>query len=98
MDEEDDRKAFISRIGTFFLLVGVLVIILFVASDLGDQTYFRYFFLGGILLLIGLVFKRMGASPPAPSKRFEKIRKLQQKKREAEEKKETQKNDPKKSK
>ncbi len=34
MGEEIDRKAFIGRIGTFFLLVGVFSFILFVATDL----------------------------------------------------------------
>ena len=29
-----DRSAFISRVGTFFLLLGILLVILFIASDI----------------------------------------------------------------
>ena len=96
--EEGDRKAFISRIGTFFVITGLLVVILFIASDLGDVTYFRYFFIGVILLSIGFILKRMTASAPAPGKRFEGIRTWQKKRREVKAKKETPKNDPKKKK
>jgi hypothetical protein len=98
MGEEGDRKAFISRIGTFFILLGVLVVILFIASDLGDTTYFRYFFIGVFLLTAGFILKRMAAPPQPPSKRFEGIRKIQQKRREAKITKEATKNDPKKKK
>ena len=94
MDEEGDRKAFISRIGTFFLILGLMVLILFVASDIGDKTYFSYFFIGVILLSIGFILKRMSAPPPPPSKRFEGIRKMQQKNREAKANKEAAKKDP----
>jgi hypothetical protein len=96
MDEEGDRKAFISRIGTFFLLLGAIVMILFIASDMGSQTYFSYFFIGVILISAGLIMKRMTASPPAPNKRFEGLRKMQQKNREDKAKKEAAKKDPKK--
>jgi hypothetical protein len=77
--EDGDRKAFISRIGTFFVLIGVLVVVLFIASDVGEVTYFQYFFIGVILLSAGLIFKRMTASPAPPGKRFEGIRTLQKK-------------------
>ncbi len=93
MDEEGDRKAFISRIGTFFLILGLMVLILFVASDIGDKTYFSYFFIGVILFSIGFILKRMSAPPPPPSKRFEGIRKIQQKNREAKANKEAAKKD-----
>jgi len=34
MGEENDREAFISRVGTYFLLLGALLVILFIASDI----------------------------------------------------------------
>jgi hypothetical protein len=98
MDEEGDRKALIARIGTFFLVIGMLGLILFIASDLGDTAYFQYFVIGIILLSAGLIFKRASAPPPAPSKRFEGIRKWQQIRRENKAKKEATKIDPKKKK
>jgi len=96
--EDDDRKAFISRIGTFFLLLGLLVVVLFIASDMGNVTYFQYFFIGIILLSAGIILKRIGATPAMPGKRFEGLRKMRQKNQEAKNKKEAGKTDPKKHK
>lgn len=79
----DERKDFISRIGTFFLLLGALLVILFVATDIGDNTYFSFFFMALILLGLGWYFKRITAIPTKPSGRFEGLRKWQQKQREA---------------
>jgi energy-coupling factor transporter transmembrane protein EcfT len=90
---EDDRSSFISRIGTFFLLIGIVVVILFIASDIGAQTYFSYFFIGVILLALGWYFKRISAPPASQGKRFEGIRTLQQKNRESAAKREAEKND-----
>jgi hypothetical protein len=145
MAEEGDRKALISRIGTFFVLVGVMVIVIFIISDISradhlaratqgpnleaTQAYiaqgvqalqtrdagaiaaqqaglptptlalppavstnpFNYmplFCAGTIILALGVFFKYKTAPPPAPGKRFEGIRKLQQKQKEAKAKKE----------
>jgi hypothetical protein len=84
----EDRNAFLSRVGTFFLLIGGLLLILFIASDIGTTTYFRYFFLGAIATLVGVFFKRISHVPGKPSNRFEGIRKWQQKRREAAKKRE----------
>ena len=77
-----ERNSFISRIGTFFILLGVLALVIFIASDVGQETYFGFFFFAAILFITGFVFKRMGAEPTPPSKRFEAIRKMQQQRRE----------------
>jgi hypothetical protein len=90
---EEDRNLFISRIGTFFLLLGLVIIILFVASDIGQETVYTFFFIGVIMLALGWYFKRIGAPPPVQGKRFEGIRTLQQKNRDAKAKKEAEKND-----
>jgi hypothetical protein len=137
-----DRSALISRIGTFFLLLGALLVILFIASDVSrvdkgrianatqnyiaqsvqalqtrdagailakqaglptptlalpasgngnPLTYLSFFCLGALILILGGFMKRKFAPPPAPSKRFEGIRKMQQKRREAKAKKEADK-------
>ena len=97
MDQDGgERKAFISRIGTFLLLVGILVVVLFIASDRGNQATFSYFFIGMFLIAAGFIFKRMAAPEKSPSQRFEAIRKMQQKRREAKEKKLAAKKDSKK--
>ena len=90
-EDDGDRRGFISRIGTFFLLLGVLLLVMFIASDVGEKTYFSYFFIALVLFIIGFVFKRMSAQPPAPSKRFEGLRKIQQQRREAKIKKQAEK-------
>lgn len=88
MSEDDggeERRALISRIGTFFLVLGILVVILFIASDAGEKTYFQYFFLGILLVFVGFIMKRMSAPPPTPGKRFEGFRRMRQKSREKKE-------------
>lgn len=129
------RKDFISRIGTFFIVISIFALIIFAASDIArndpsrkagaTQTYFiayiqavqtrdagatqaaslnlpaptlapvnqsnsdnilyylPAFCLGSVGLLVGWFFKRISAPPPKPGNRFEGIRKMQQKQREA---------------
>ncbi len=86
-----ERNSFISRIGTFFILLGVLALVIFIASDVGQETYFGFFFIAAILLVIGIIFKRMSAEPPPSSKRFEGIRKIQKQRIEAKSKKQAEK-------
>jgi hypothetical protein len=87
--EESDRKEFISRIGTFFLLIGAGMMVLFIGSDMGASTNFAFFFLSVLGLGLGWYFKRITAPPPKTGgNRFEGLRKLQQKQREAKAKKE----------
>jgi hypothetical protein len=141
----DDRNALLTRIGTFFVLLGALLVIIFIASDVsrvdegrianstqayieqgvqalqtrdagaivakqnGQPTptlavpspvnsspfsYLPFFCLGTIIFGFGF-FMRAKFSPPSSSgKRFEGIRKMQQKQREAKAKKEAPKNAP----
>ena len=93
----DERKDFISRIGTFAFLLGLLLIILFVASDISQSTNFWYFLIGVGLLAASWYFKKISAMPKKPSNRFEGIRKIQQRQKEAQAKKDAaQKNQKKK--
>jgi hypothetical protein len=82
----NERKSLISRIGTFFLLVGTGFMILFIASDLGAGTQFGYFFLGLAGLAAGFFLKRITAPPPAPGRRFGGVKTYLQKRREARQK------------
>ena len=80
---QEDRSSLISRIGTFFILLGLLGVILFVASDIADRTNFIYFLLAIILLAIAWLLKRTGSTTAIPAKRFEGIRKLRQSRNDA---------------
>ena len=72
--KQDD---FVPRIGTFLMLLGVFFFILFLASDLSDQTDFDWLFLGLLFALIGFFFRRK-SPPPPPSGRFGSLRRWRQ--------------------
>jgi predicted membrane channel-forming protein YqfA (hemolysin III family) len=66
-----DRKEFLYRIGTFFLLVGTGLLIFFMLSEAAKQTVFSFFCWSMILLVIGFVFRAQYKKPsPPPSGRF----------------------------
>jgi hypothetical protein len=66
---------FIIRIGTFFILLGVGVFILFVASDYANQTNFDYLFWAVLSVTVGIMLRRR-KPPPPPSGRFAYLRGL----------------------
>ena len=77
---------FIIRIGTFFILLGVGIFILFIASDYANQTNFDYLFWAVLAVTVGILLRRR--KPPAPpSGRFSYLRGLRgQSKKHREEK------------
>ena len=72
MEHNDDP--FIVRVGTFFLVMGAGVFLLFVTSDLAEKVDFDYLFISVLLLFIGWYFRR-GKAPPPSAGRFAIIRK-----------------------
>jgi hypothetical protein len=66
---------FIIRVGTFFILIGVGIFILFVASDYANQTNFDYLFWAVLSVTIGILFRRRKPAPP-PSGRFSYWRRM----------------------
>jgi len=75
---EDDIKP---KVGSFFLIIGVSLIIFFVMTDLGKEINYNYLFFG--LGAIGLgFFMRRGAEPPPPSGRFSWIKKIREKEKD----------------
>jgi hypothetical protein len=66
-------NGFISRIGTFFIVIGVFVFILFLASDFSNAPDFDYL-LGAIFIFsLGWYFQSRRAPPPSAG-RFGLIR------------------------
>ena len=70
-------NAFIVRIGTFFVLIGVGVFILFVASDAAGQTNFDYLFWAVLSVTVGIMLRRR-KPPSPPSGRFGYVRKMRE--------------------
>ncbi len=76
---------FIIRIGTFFVLIGVGVFILFIASDYAGKTNFDYLCFAVLCVTVGLMFRRR-RPPGPPSGRFSYVRKLREGKHPSKEK------------
>ncbi len=64
---------FIIRVGTFLILLGLGMLILFIASDYANQSNFDYLFWAVLAVTVGLMLRRRKA-PPRPSSRFESLR------------------------
>ena len=67
---------FSARVGNFLLVVGVLVIVLFLASDFANQTDFPLFCSGAALVGIGAYLRLRNQQPgeDKPSGRFGLLR------------------------
>jgi hypothetical protein len=70
------------RIGIFFLLLGLISLFVFFASDFSQQPIYWLFFVSLGLIFLGIMFARKGYTAPPPSDRFRTIRKLGRKKNE----------------
>ncbi len=62
-------EEFVIRVGTFFVVIGVGIFILFIASDYAHQTDFDFLFWSIISIAIGMLLRRR-KPPPPPSGRF----------------------------
>lgn len=63
-----------SRIGCFFMFLAVLVLVVFMASDVAGTPNLGYLCGGVALLLIGFAFWKSAYTPPPPSGRFRILR------------------------
>jgi len=64
---------FLTRNGTFFILIGVGVLVLFIASDSSGAANFDYLFWAMLSVLVG-IFLRRRRDPPGPAGRFSTLR------------------------
>ena len=69
-------KEIIHRIGTFFILVGIMLIVFFVLSESVAQVAFEYFCWGILLIVFGFIFRGQFKRRTAPSGRFSIVRRL----------------------
>ncbi|TSA46798.1 MAG: hypothetical protein D4R46_02185 [Chloroflexi bacterium] len=80
---------FLSRIGTFFILVGCGLLILFIGSVFARELSILYLLLTAAALFLGYVFRR--AAPRPEPTRFSGIRNASQRSRQRREEKQTKK-------
>jgi len=62
-------EGFILRIGTFFIVIGAGIFILFIASDSASRTNFDLLFWAVLSVTVGILIRRR-KPPPPPSGRF----------------------------
>jgi len=71
-----DRKEILRRIGTFFLLVGIGLLVFFLLSEATKNVNFSYFCWSLTLLIVGFIFRGQFRKRTAPSGRFSLVRRL----------------------
>ena len=69
----------IYRVGTFFLMVGFGLVILFIFSEAAQKTSFSYFCWGLILMIVGFMFRAQYKRSIPSSGRFSIFRRLSSK-------------------
>jgi len=65
-DQSSSRKEFVSRIGTFFVLIGIALMVFFGLSDAAKTPTLSYFCWGTSLLTIGFILQGQFKRPPGP--------------------------------
>lgn len=68
--ESFDRKETVRRIGTFFLIVGIGLFILFLLSESSGRTTFEYFCASLLLVVLGFIFRAQYKKAGPSSGRF----------------------------
>ena len=64
------RKEIIHRVGTFFLIMGIGLFILFLLSESTGSTTFEYFCGSTLLVTLGFIFRSQYKKGAQPSGRF----------------------------
>ena len=83
-----DRKEVIHRIGTFFIILGLGLLVFFLLSEAARQVAFEYFCGSVLLLVVGFIFRGQFKRSATPSGRFSLVKKFMPKaKKEAQGKK-----------
>ena len=77
-----DPKELTYRIGTFFLMVGIALLVFFVMSEAAQAPTFNLFCSGAILLIIGIMFRAQYRKAIKPSGRFNLLKRLMPKPKE----------------
>ena len=68
--QDYDPKEIIYRIGTFFLLIGIGALVIFMLSEAAEDPQFNYFCASLFLLTLGFIFRAQYRRAIASSGRF----------------------------
>jgi len=79
---EDDLRP---RVGTFFIIIGLGLLALFIASDMALQVNFWYFVLSVGCIGLGAYLKIISSREKGPSQRFGSIRRYREKRKKEKE-------------
>jgi hypothetical protein len=71
-----NRKEFVYRVGTFFLLVGTGLLIFFMLSEAAEQPQLNYFCGSMILITFGFIFRAQYRRSVVSSGRFSILKRL----------------------
>jgi hypothetical protein len=71
-----DRKEILHRIGTFFLLIGIGLLVFFMLSEAAQNVTFSYFCWSLILMIFGFLFRGQFKRKVTPSGRFSLVKRL----------------------
>lgn len=80
--EPFNRKEIIHRIGTFFVILGIGLLLLFLLSETTGRTTFQYFCWSALLVTLGFVFRAQYRRSTPPSGRFGVFKRFRRKKDE----------------
>jgi len=71
---------FFNRLGTLLIMIGLLMIMLFIFSDLAKDPQFKYLLYGFVSFFAGVILKvsNKRQQPPQPTGRFRILRRKSQ--------------------
>lgn len=78
-----------SKLGRFILFIGLILLVVFFATDQAKHPSYSFFCVGVVAVILGGILMARGQQPPEESMRFRTLRRWreQQKERKAERKK-----------
>jgi len=77
-----DRKDFIWRVGTYFILISVFSFAFFLMTDAANAPAFGWLCGSVLLATLGFIFRKRGAKPAPSSGRFSIFKRLGQRAKE----------------
>jgi hypothetical protein len=81
-NQPNNYTELIYRVGTFFLLIGIGLVVIFILSEAAQKTSFSYFCWGTILLVIGFMFRSQYKRSMPSSGRFSILKRLKPKRKD----------------